>query len=111
MHNFVYLAQRRSQEFSCEPNYGGGRAPRPSGCASVYRIRQVGHCAPTFSTRFLEPKRVCPKRHLDRFIRLCRITGVQTDTQSGRITPTMSVAFRAVHAMRANNNCHLLANV
>ena len=23
MHNFVYLAQRRSQEFSCEPNFGG----------------------------------------------------------------------------------------
>jgi len=22
MHNFVYLAQRRSQEFSCEPNFG-----------------------------------------------------------------------------------------
>jgi len=28
MHNFVYLAQRRSQEFYCEPNFGG-RAPRP----------------------------------------------------------------------------------
>ena len=27
MHNFVYLAQRRSQEFSCEPNFGEGRAP------------------------------------------------------------------------------------
>jgi len=27
MHNFMYLAQRRSQEFSCEPNLGG-RAPR-----------------------------------------------------------------------------------
>jgi len=24
MHNFVYLAQRRSQEFSCEPNFEGG---------------------------------------------------------------------------------------
>jgi len=23
MHNFVYLAQRRSHEFSCEPNFGG----------------------------------------------------------------------------------------
>jgi len=37
MHNFVYLAQRRSQEFSCEPNLGGGRAcPRfpPHGCAT-----------------------------------------------------------------------------
>jgi len=27
MHNFVYLAQPRSQEFSCEPNFG--RAPPP----------------------------------------------------------------------------------
>ena len=86
MHNFVYLAQRLSQEFSCEPNYGG-RAPRPSGCASVYRIRQVGHCAPTFSTRFLQPKRVCPKRHLDRFIRLCRMTGVQTHTRNQAALP------------------------
>jgi len=31
MHNFVYLAQRRSQEFSCEPNLGGGGvSSRPS---------------------------------------------------------------------------------
>jgi len=30
MHNFVYLAQRRSHEFSSEPNFGGGgRAARP----------------------------------------------------------------------------------
>jgi len=36
MHNFVYLAQRRSQEFSCEPNFGGGHAPSP-GCASDLR--------------------------------------------------------------------------
>jgi len=34
MHNFVYLAQRRSQEFSCEPNFGG-RAPRPPLAAPV----------------------------------------------------------------------------
>jgi len=35
MHDFVYLAQRRSQEFSCEPNFEGmGRAPTPLGCAS-----------------------------------------------------------------------------
>jgi len=27
MHNFVYLAQRRSEKFSCEPNYGGGLLP------------------------------------------------------------------------------------
>jgi len=39
MYNFVYLAQRHSQEFSCEPNFGGGvpvppavtpRSTRPS---------------------------------------------------------------------------------
>jgi len=35
MHNFVYLAQRRSQEFSCELNFGGrGRAP-PLGCVNA----------------------------------------------------------------------------
>jgi len=27
MQNFVYLAQRHSQEFSCEPNFGGGVPP------------------------------------------------------------------------------------
>jgi len=35
MHNFVYLAQLRSQEFSCEPNFGGGRAPAPLLAAPV----------------------------------------------------------------------------
>jgi len=37
MHNFVYLAQRRSQEFSCVPYFffgGGGHAPRPSPLAA-----------------------------------------------------------------------------
>jgi len=30
MHNFVYLAQRHSQKFSCKPNFfWGGRAPAP----------------------------------------------------------------------------------
>jgi len=29
MHNFVYLAQRRSQEFSCEPNFRRGACPPP----------------------------------------------------------------------------------
>jgi len=33
MHNFVYLAQWRSQEFSCEPNFGGGGCS-PLGCTS-----------------------------------------------------------------------------
>ena len=30
------LAQRRSQEFSCEPNFGWGGAPAPPGCATVH---------------------------------------------------------------------------
>jgi len=35
MHNFVYLAQRRSQKFSCDPNFGGGVSLCPlPGCAS-----------------------------------------------------------------------------
>jgi len=34
MHNFVYLAQRRSQECSCEPNFGGAPRPLPPGCAT-----------------------------------------------------------------------------
>ena len=39
MHNFVYLAQRRSQqEFSREPNFGGGCAPAPL-AAPVYTIQ------------------------------------------------------------------------
>ena len=29
MHNFVYLAQQRSQEFSCEPNFFWGGACPP----------------------------------------------------------------------------------
>jgi len=33
MPNFVYLAQRHSHEFSCEPNFGGGGVP--PGCASA----------------------------------------------------------------------------
>jgi len=37
MHNFVYLAQRCSQGFSCEPNFGG-RAPRPPGCATALAV-------------------------------------------------------------------------
>ena len=43
MHNFVYLAQRRSQEFSCEPNLGG-RAP-PPGCATVRHCEHLCVCA------------------------------------------------------------------
>ena len=39
MHNFVYLAQRRSQEFSCEPNFGGGACPAPPpGCATATTV-------------------------------------------------------------------------
>ena len=35
MHNFVYLAQRRSQEFSCEPNFGGACPSDPPDCATA----------------------------------------------------------------------------
>jgi len=45
MHNFVYLAQRRSQEFSCEPNFAGATPPRPPGCATewlAWRHRSPG---------------------------------------------------------------------
>ena len=39
MHNFVYLAQRRSQEFSCEPNF-----PCPPLAAPVATVcLSVGH--------------------------------------------------------------------
>jgi len=39
MHNFVYLAQRRSQKFSCEPNFRGGQGACPP--ASPW----LRHCA------------------------------------------------------------------
>ena len=36
MHSFVYLAQRRSQEFVCEPNFwGGGVPPGLPGCVTL----------------------------------------------------------------------------
>jgi len=35
MHNFAYLAQRRNQEFSCEPNFGGRAPAPPLGCATA----------------------------------------------------------------------------
>jgi len=41
MHNFVYLAQRRSQEFSCEPNFGGGYPPWLRHCTGSGTLRQV----------------------------------------------------------------------
>jgi len=40
MHNFVYLAQRRSQEFYCEPNFRGG-VPLPPPLAAPVRQRPV----------------------------------------------------------------------
>ena len=46
MHNFVYLAQRRSQEFSCEPNFGGGRAPR---------LAWLRHCSEHFYAYVTRP--------------------------------------------------------
>ena len=42
MHNFVYLAQLRSQKFSCEPNFGGrGVPPAPLGCPGGLRLLVV----------------------------------------------------------------------
>jgi len=42
MHNFVFFAQWRSQEFSCEPNFGGwGVPPVPPGCATVGYARHA----------------------------------------------------------------------
>ena len=64
MHNFVYLAQRHSQEFSCEPNFGGGAAcPRPPGRATAAdtanlnvnapcRLDQLGWSRPVTSSRW-----------------------------------------------------------
>jgi len=49
MHNLVYLGQRRSQEFSCEPNFGGGGVPPPPGCATGLELFQ-GH-TDVFSAR------------------------------------------------------------
>jgi len=46
MHNFVYLAQRRSQEFSCKPIFGGKRALRFPGCASGFKGFEVGDNSP-----------------------------------------------------------------
>ena len=42
MHNLVYLAQRRSQEFSCEPNFGVGGVPPVVywGYTRVYAVYQ-----------------------------------------------------------------------
>ena len=38
MHNFVYLAPRRSQEFSFEPNFGGGGVPPPPLAAPLVAV-------------------------------------------------------------------------
>ena len=55
MHNFVYLAQKRSQEFSCEPNFGGGRAHRalPLGCASASGGNNINDFPEDQLTKFL----------------------------------------------------------
>jgi len=50
MHNFVYLVERRSQEFSCEHNFGRGACspPPPIGCASdwchIFPANRDYHC-------------------------------------------------------------------
>jgi len=56
MHNFVYLAQRRSEECSCEPNFGGGSVPPAplaaplldsAGCRCACRVASSASSAPT----------------------------------------------------------------
>ena len=50
MHNFVYLVERRSQEFSCEHNFGRGACSLPTrlGCASdwchIFPANRDYHC-------------------------------------------------------------------
>ena len=56
MHNFVYLAQKRSQEFSCEPNFGGGGVPTepsPLGCASASGGNNINDFPEDQLTKFL----------------------------------------------------------
>ena len=49
MHNFVYLAQRRSQEFSCKPIFGGGSVPSASLAVPVaLRVLKSGTIVPVF---------------------------------------------------------------
>jgi len=59
MHNFVYLAQRRSQEFSCEPNFVGG-VPRPPLAAPVVSSESSVRYVPCYwragPTTFLAPQ-------------------------------------------------------
>ena len=76
MHNFVYLAQRRSQEFSCEPNFGGGGCPGLSPpwlrqCRTLLSpyegicIRQYLFARPLGTLESLVPLQQCVHARLD----------------------------------------------
>ena len=54
MHNFVYLAQRRSQEFSCRPNFRGGACRHP-GCATATDPVDVQSPCVRFSATYSGP--------------------------------------------------------
>ena len=63
MHNFVYLAQRRSQKFSCDPNFGGGASPfAPSLAAPVILRNNSVHW------RSFPPLPILRARHNPRYV-------------------------------------------
>jgi len=59
MHNFVYLAQRRSQEFSCGPNFGGGVPPVHVATLSRNRVAQQNRRCDICLTRIIQRVCVC----------------------------------------------------
>ena len=70
MHNFVYLAQWRSQEFSCEPNFGGGGAPPLA--APVAHLYVTVQC-----------QSVCPVGRQQQLLVCCRSGGRYRGTAAG----------------------------
>jgi len=68
----VYLAQRRSQEFSCEPNFGRGNSvhyrypplPAPLGCASDWKSFDVPMCVLNAYVFSIEPAAAGPRHML-----------------------------------------------
>jgi len=64
MHDYVYLAQRRSKEFSCEP-ISGGVPPPPLGCASALNSLREGRTLP-LPLRRLKFFSLCGARGLPR---------------------------------------------
>ena len=67
MHNFVHLAQRRSQEFFLNPISGGGRAPAPA-APLIETVRHVSREASSHVELFYRltswsSMRKCDTRH------------------------------------------------